>query len=269
MFNKCWFVLLVLLSHSANATLILGNGYGANGNFVNNGSITTEYRNGVAVREWLDLTKTNGIAYDVLVEDLADGQLGNHEQLSFPDGFIINVGAFLDLRDLSSSELSGWKTVSLVNISDMFTEFFGVPISGHTTYSFNENVEIVEEFILLFGDTHHEGTFDRYGFYPDEDRNTFLDNIGFSFGLIDTYRDFGSNELSSTHVFDGQYVTSLSDGFDDLIDVWETNGRTTSFGRHDQGTWLVRDIVSVPEPASVALFIVMLCGFAYQHRSKF
>jgi hypothetical protein len=244
-FLKVTFINIVLavccMMNAANAAHISlpTGGFGVSSNFIDNGVITTEYRADDTVWEWLDLTVTNGISYNSIVADLLnDGSLNN-------SGSVLNAsaGALSDVDALSTTDALGWSTVSIVDVTHMYNTFFGFP-SGELpifeVHSYGGNVSIVEEFILLYGDTHHDGLFESSIPFPDV--NPSLLNIGYSSG-------FSSNEAyiptANIHagVIDGQYYGYADDHQDDAVYI---DGIGRNYTPVDVfGTYLIREVTAL------------------------
>lgn len=245
----------LLTATTSFAAVIPAGGYGVNSNFIDNGVVTTEYRDDGTVWEWLDLTVTNGISNRSVVADLEDdGILNNSTALNG------SVGAIADVTALSAQQNSGWQTVAMADAVSMLNSYFGTSFSvGSNLFALaaplNE-ASTVELFINLFGDTYHDGFADD-NLVP-VDANPSLANIGYAYGISSTAISATYNR--ETQVFDGQFIDETVDANGDEIKTSED--RFVVNPAPDAGTWLVRQVVVVSEPSTVLLFALTLIGFA-------
>jgi hypothetical protein len=246
--------LYIFYSFSAAATII-PSGFGSESNFYDNGVVTTEYENGVAVREWLDLTITNGISYNSVFADLEDDNIIN----ASPNGFNANLGAITDIATLASNQSENWELATFQQVNGLINDFFGInfnPTLGSYIFrdvdGYRTNTLIVEQFIKLFGDTWHEGRTDVGA--SDPDVNPTLENIGFNAGYAAT-ETAPPFDLRSFRVTDGQYSDNSTDSITDSIDNYSRNPSTR---RYEIGTWLVRDVQIVSEPKTILILLLGL-----------
>ncbi|WP_438864496.1 PEP-CTERM sorting domain-containing protein [Neptunicella sp.] len=248
--NKILNITLVSIMLAGSCLVNVANaGYIVNGgkdNFINNGVITTEYRADGTVWEWLDLTVTNGISYNDIVNDLTDDN-----KLNASVTFTANASFSSNIAALSTTDALGWATVSSNDLAAMFSRFFdGEYISGntYTGTSLSASSSDIETFIGLFGDTLHEGSSDPA-------------NIGQTWGATSSY--YNSTYIYSGLVYDYQSATK---DYSDLVRITSTYTATSE--RADIGTWLVREAAQVPEPASIAIFSLGLLGLAASRRRR-
>jgi hypothetical protein len=266
---------VILLNSSLAYGGIISSGFGVNGNFIDKGNITTEYRADGTVWEWLDLTVTNGISVETIKADIKDNGI--------IDNSINEIGvyrnAFIDIEALSESDAKGWKIESVNGAQAMLNNYFGLTIdlTVNDRYSFGANTTIVESFILLFGDTVHEALvqFDELLFV---DANPSLPNIGSTRGytsmydVINRFDDFGKY----TDSYDLYYFAVVDDGqfseylYDDSVDDSIYLNRSSVTRRNvsgGTGTWLTRQVM-VPEPSILAIFALGLMGIASRRLKK-
>lgn len=248
-----------MLSSFANASIIEGARYGINGNFENNGLITTEYRQDGSVWEWLDLTVTNGASDTGIELDIADDGI-----LNLSSGSYGHAGLRADIRALTAEQATGWSFVSATEISMMFSQFFGVSIVDGQKYQYNSNMLIVENFIELFGDTYHDRFEETAASITDVNLN--LANTGYAAGHTSTVPDGYSDTFRrNASVFDGQYANLMTDtNFDHIATDGITTGQSTLIG-----FWLTRQVSSssqIPEPN--AAYLVLMGLFLLVNRLK-
>ena len=236
--------------------------------FIDNGNITTETRtdnNGLITKwEWLDLTITNGISYNSMVDDLADDGLLNISNISTLN---LNSGSINDVNSLIGSERNNWEVASHDNLVDLINAFFNIELNPGralvtinnvitTTkvdwYNFNDNVVRVEEFIQMFGDTFHEG-YEDLNNTPLFDYDVSKPNIAFTRGFV-------TNSLGNpvdARINDGQFANEKDDLRNDYIYVgalFDANEAKKAFG-----TFLARP-VAVAEPTTLVLFTLAFTG---------
>jgi hypothetical protein len=254
---------MLSVANAAHISLPTG-GFGVSNNFIDNGVITTEYRADDTVWEWLDLTVTNGISHNSIVADLLnDGSLNNSSGVLIGSG-----GAKADVAALSAPEASGWSTVSQGDVTSMFNAYFG--FTNELTVDFQvytTDAVLVENFIMLFGDTFHEGRIDDNNISLDA--NTTLPNIGYSYGYTTTTT---SNGRYAPIVYDGQLIISTGDKSDYVSNQFAVS---PTGARYYQGSWLTRELSisddnpptsSVPEPSSITIFSLALLGLVSLRR---
>ena len=250
---------------SAQAAVIPAGGFGVNSNFIDNGIITTEYRADGTVWEWLDLTVTNDISFNSVVDDLNDDNTLNNSNSST---LYASNGAKADVLALSAAQATGWNTVSSADVVDMLNSFFGMSLSVGQDISAPtsplDDSSAVEKFITLYGDTFHDMEDDRNIIGTDD--NPSLDNIGYLYGQTNTPGGSNPPLVFATFVFDGQYYHDISDTRTDRL---ETSVRLDSSNRYGNvGTWLSREVSTVSEPATAVMFTLGLMGvFARCRRS--
>ncbi len=238
----------------SNASLLYTSTFADNGNLVTE---TRQYDGYTETWEWLDLTITNGITYLSIAADLADnGNLDN----SF--GLVGNENSIADVTGLSATNTSGWSTVSDQEVVDLFNHFFSeVSLIDDQMLRLGVNNYQVEVFILMFGDTYHEGR-DDFGFFS-KDNNKLLPNIGYTFGL--TNSAYGVDSTEGAMVNDGQYDTSTVDNIYDYLETNQVLGTSSTYPT--VGTWLTRQVSSaetqvtqIPEPGTFVLFSLAMIG---------
>ena len=255
---------MLSVANAAHISIPAG-GFGVSNNFIDNGVITTEYRENGEVWEWLDLTVTNGISHNSIVADLLnDGSLNNS------DGVLnANDGAKADVAALSAVEASGWSTVNLDDVTSMFNDYFGftdeLVVNSASTAA---GASLTEDFIALFGDTYHEG-------YEDIGTTLFeadpqQPNVGYTYG--------GSETMSlplynfAPMVYDGRFKDSTRD-FEDFVQVGTIVLQDVV--EFHIGSWLARQVIvsdgnpqitSVPEPSSITIFSLALLGLVSLRR---
>lgn len=235
-FSTLIFNLLISLSTQAS---LLSTGYGVNGNFQNNNFTTTEYKNGIATRQWLDLVVTNGISYNSILNDINDdGQLNVSAS-----NFNANADAIKDIGSLDIGLTKGWRVASSQDVNQLLNDFFGItfnPNAGSYTFKdddgFRSNPPIVQDFISLFGNTYYEGLED----VTPNTNNEFASNPSSAFSA-------GYTSLLSPFSFESFRVSS---------DALNTYSRTPSSQRYEIGTWLVRDIREVDSPIAIHLLVI-------------
>ena len=236
--------LYIFYSFSAVATII-PSGFGSESNFYDNGLVTTEYENGVAVREWLDLTITNGISYSSLAADLEDDGILNGS----PKFFSGNAGALSDISNLTLGQSQGWMSASSQQLNSLIDTFLGIsynPTRG--THIFRDDdgyrtyIPIVGSFVQLFGDTFNEGLAD-IGATPSNQPPSVEFNAGYT--TPETYPPFNFRSFR---------VSGWSGG-NNQIDSYSRNVITE---RYEIGTWLVRDVQIVSEPKTILILLLGL-----------
>ena len=248
---------------SAQAAIIPAGGFGVKSNFIDNGLITTEYRADGTVWEWLDLTVTNGISFNSLVDDLNDDKTLNNSNISTSNS---SAGARADVAALSAAHTTGWNTVSALDVVEMFNSFFGTTlVVGATLRAPSDPLDddaVVEKFIQLFGDTYHEGRSDTGS--NSRDANDNLDNIGYAQGATATALASPAAYNFATVVYDGQYINLNDDSNDDFVAL---DFNANRFAWHENvGTWLLREVKSVSEPATAVMFTLGLMGVIVRRR---
>ncbi len=272
MINKFRSLVLILFIFPSlsNASLIQGIGFGENNNFIDDGIITTQYRDDGTVWEWLDLTVTNGITFVSVEGDLSDNQ--TLDSSSYLNG---SVGARNDVLNLDEEYTKGWNTVSINETVQMFSDFFGFSIlngdylTGNTLFSSTS----VEDFISLFGDTYHEGLEDGGVGLVDIDPNRL--DYGFSLGFSNTSDVNLMNVNQTAWVADYQNANSLNDNTDAIS---ASNSLQNHRKKYQSGTWLNRqvdnpnldvnqNVSQVPEPKSIFFLSLLLMVLIY-HTKK-
>jgi hypothetical protein len=247
MFRKLAFgATLALCSLFSNAALL-----GFNLNFENNGLITTEYQNGIAVREWLDLTVTNGIAYDSIINDLTDGVLANQQRSDYTFVYQEQLNSFLGLQE---EYRNGWSTVTTTGIIALFNDFYGTANTGPTYHTFSTPNNILsQQFTELFGDTFSDGNIETGGY--QDPSYIVKGTVGHSGILLDggRYATPYSIDQPSTQVI--------------RLDLYCTDCYVApSWVDQGYGTWLAREVVPASAPATMALFTLTLVGLGLRRR---
>jgi len=239
-------LIAVTSSFSASASLI-----DYTSTFTDNGVITTEIRTNTSTGavntwEWLDLTVTNGMSFNDIAADVADGILDNNV-----NGTLMNIGnARADITALSTNARTGWRTVTHKSINNLLTAFFEINIPEYQRIWTN-TPNSIETYINFFGDTFHEGYDDYY--------NSRMNNKG--------YTGHTHGFSSTTHVEnnDINYAPIVSDGeifwngadYEDHI--YTGNFTRGSVSQYSIGTYLQRE-VKVPEPSTFLIFSLALIG---------
>ncbi|MFT2092860.1 hypothetical protein [Paraglaciecola sp. 2405UD69-4] len=227
--------------------------------FSDNGNKVTEVRyfdNGSSQTwEWLDLTISNGITYEGVIADLSDGLL---------DGSALTASnatleAMIDVEVLAESDQSGWQTVSVQGIADLFYTYFGIDfdfdlnVDTELIHDFGVEEPLVESFLQSFGDT-------------------WLEYITEELDVVYLYDDAFSIGYTSDSLFEGQRFVARIDDFDVLSDDRLSFNR--NLGVVDPspsiGTWLVRQVSDeaseVNEPSSFVLLVTALVGLILSRR---
>ncbi|WP_448550879.1 hypothetical protein [Thalassotalea montiporae] len=240
-------IFLAGLSANSQAAMI-----GVDNNFEDNGLTVIEYRGDGSVWEWLDLSVTNGISYNSLVADLNDdGRLNNSTSL-----VTTNSGALNDVHSLTPDLSSGWSTVASSDLTSLFGTFFGLTLLGNEQVTIgNGSSDLTEQFILAFGDTVHEASQDSGATINDVNPN--LPNIGETRGFTNTAVG-NRGRYRSPFVLDGQTSFQISDNVTDILSFNATN--TAQFANATVGTWLVREVATIPTPNMMSLFALALVG---------
>ncbi|WP_156896331.1 hypothetical protein [Aestuariibacter salexigens] len=262
-----WFVCFTLISvsHVVDASLIEGGFYGINSTFENNGDITVEYQNGRPVREWLDLTYTNGITFNFISADISgdgflNGQVPNPAAVNTP-----SISALNSILSMNNEMKAGWNIASFQTVLTMVNEFFGREFTAG-------NVEVhgidsmLESFILLFGDTLHNGYLESNLNYTDV--NPELPNIGFARGMTSSLAKNinGEYEAKLVEIYDGQLIYAHEDSNQDRI-ITNTSFVAGGTGA-TTGTWLVRDVVNVSSPSTFTLMFFCLFASFFRKAAK-
>lgn len=241
-------LLIVALSpFASNASLVYTS------TFADNDLITTETRTDtstgdVSVWEWLDLTVTNGLAYNSVVSDLSDGVLGNN---NISDTYLgSTVNSIYDVMALTTVQASGWETVSLQGASNMFSAYFAEDYQPLNSYNGMSHTAVVG-FIKMFGDSFVEGHMDS-GTAPHTE-------VGYTFGYTETLYEAQAETNYGAYVYD-------VDGDGDEVSTsynWFTNSSDYGYG-----TWLTREVTDVPEPSTMMIFSLAMLGLATRRRVK-
>lgn len=272
---------LYLSSLSAQAALINPDGFGVEKNFVDSGLYTTEHRADGTVWEWLDLTVTNGIEFESIIQDMT-----NNNRLDNSEGVLTDYAysnSVADVAALSEYESVGWELQSMYSIAAMINSYFGLSLEPDLNersrydfsynYGFGTNTEIMETFVHLFGDTVHEGYQDS-GLEMD-DKNPNLPNIGYTYGITSSfienhYYDYEtghhrySKALIDAMVADFQLHEYETDGYDQIS--FSDSGFVT-YDSANRGVWLARQ-VSVNEPSDMAVFFLgAACLLFMRHKN--
>ncbi len=246
---------------NAQAAIIPAGGFGVNSNFIDNGIITTEYRADGTVWEWLDLTVTNGIAFDSLVDDLNDDNTLNNSNTSTMNA---NTGAHADVAALKAEHATGWGAVGAADVAAMFNSFFGTSLSvGQSLFAPESPLHqttTVEYFISIYGDTYHDGREDAN--FATDDTNPELPNIGYTYGMSNTVTQAGA--VRALYVLDGQYGYLPTDQILDRIHLATQSG--VSYASTYYGTWLNREVTTVSEPTTAVMFTLGLMGLFVRRR---
>ncbi|REL30881.1 hypothetical protein [Thalassotalea euphylliae] len=249
-------IFLAGLSVSSQAAMI-----GVDNNFEDNGLTVLEYRSDGSIWEWLDLSVTNGISYNSLVADLNDdGRLNNSSSL-----LTTNSGALNDVLSLTPDLSSGWSTVANSDLAGLFGTFFGLTLAGDEQVTIgNGSSDLTEQFILAFGDTVHEASEDSGAIIFDINPN--LPNIGETRGF--TNNAVGNRgRFSSPFVLDGQTSFQISDNVTDILSFTGTN--TAQFANATVGTWLVREVATIPTPSMLSLFALSFAALCIRRKKWF
>ncbi len=139
------------MSVSANAAPLYSSVFNDNGYKVT--EVRTFGDSSVETWEWLDLTVTNGISFNSLVADLADDS-----KLNNSSALLANTGALTDVEGLLAVDQTNWETQTDQDIVNLFSNFFSLALRDDIMFSYRANVDIVEEFIFLFGDAYSWAT---------------------------------------------------------------------------------------------------------------
>lgn len=238
---------LATLSVNSQASMI-----GVDHNFEDNGLSVLEYRSDGSIWEWLDLSVTNGISYNSLVADLNDdGRLNNSISLVTRNSGVLN-----DVLSLTPDLSSGWSTVANSDIASLFGTFFGLTLVGDEQVTIgNGSSDLTEQFILAFGDTVHEASQDSGATINDVNPN--LPNIGETRGFTNTAVG-NRGKFRTPFVLDGQTSFQFSDNVTDTLSFNATN--VAQLANATAGTWLVREVATIPTPSMLSLFGLALVG---------
>ena len=225
---------LLFLSLISNASLI---------NFVDNGRTTFEYKDDGTIVEWLDVTETFNRSFDVINADLAD--------------------SLLTLSDTNDQLAFGWDYASIEDVTLMVNNFYSDLGFVHLAYSYNglnSYQERNELFIALFGDTEKK----RYSENGYELYNDFSGDVYGKTSSINT----DSGDVYIAQVFDGDYhynrfgLITDTDDFDAMATQNIVGKHITNSG----GSWLKREVTSVPEPSTSIIFIVAIFVLLFNKR---
>ncbi|REL25460.1 hypothetical protein DXX93_02095 [Thalassotalea euphylliae] len=246
-------LLLASLSVNSQAAMI-----GVDNNFEDNGLTVLEYRSDGSIWEWLDLSVTNGISYNSLVADLNDdGRLNNSTSL-----LITNTGALNDVLNLAPDLSNGWSTVASADLTGLFGTFFGLTLVGNEQVTIGNGAsDLTEQFILAFGDTVHEASEDSGATINDVNPN--LPNIGETRGYTNTAVG-NRGKFRSPFVLDGQTSFQFNDNVTDILSFNATN--TAQFANATVGTWLVREVATIPTPSILSLFALSLVALCIRRK---
>jgi hypothetical protein len=259
--KNLYFAILATMALNVNAATIYSSTFTDNGNKVT--EVRTFADSSVQIWEWLDLTVTNGISYNSLIADLADDDKLNNSIV-----LTANLGAIDDVEGLSSDDQSGWQTQSDLDIVDLFNNFFTLSLVEGDTHHYNANVSIVEEFIVMFGDTFHEGLVEYGG---PGGTNGVGRNSGYTLGMTSTtHPPPVTDENVAAIVHDGQYFNRIDDQFADYI--YLTRHVNPDEVVYAYGSWLARlqpvvsDAQPVNAPTTIVLFALALMGIGVRRR---
>jgi hypothetical protein len=199
---------------------------------------------------------------DILIDCDGDGISDNDGLLNNSSlNLVANSEAFADIAALPSFDQSNWMTQSQQDLDNLFHAFFGLDyILNFDIDTFGIDSLIVETFISMFGDSYHESVFDLEGIQQVNGKGY---NSGYTVGmtndrLIPSNPSFNGEPYTLlANVFDGQYATK--DGDTMLDRVQSQNGLVpTDVILDAYGTWLAREVRTVPESHGLSLFALEL-----------
>jgi len=256
--KKLSLFIVVTSSFSVSASLI-----DYTSTFTDNGVITTEIRTNtttgaVNTWEWLDLTVTNGISFNDIAADIANGGDLDNNWEGIPTIMYGSAGARADISSLNYEKTTGWNTVTRDSVNNLLTAFSGSEsVPPDFSHIFTETQ--IDTFIEMYGDTFNEGLEDGAPHLPPNTFDTPEVSWG-SFGTTSTlkYRQYNYG----AEIYDGQDNNRGVD-YSDWASIPGTVGRN-GVG-YFRGTWLNRE-VKVPEPSTILIFSLGLVGLTMRRR---
>lgn len=234
-------LLLTLAPFSANAGLILIN----DKKFDDKGDITVDLQTGI---EWLDLTVTANRSYNDVQNDLSN-----------------EGGAF--------SPSDRWRYATMQEIKTLFSNTLAPDFGGGYQKITSQDKQVAD-FIGLFSDTFVD--------HEDDAWNISLNHgkpyaAGRSLGFY--FCEGNENQVNFAEVNDGDFITIGPDDpftvyVDDQLDSLDAS---TFYGDERQwrdyssiqfGSWLVRDVMTVPESRTFPLLVACLSALFFIRNKK-